>query len=367
MKRRTLILLILVIGVGLITAIVWWFPKKRTPYPEKLFQVADTGEVAEILLVDKQGRRVHLVREENFRWRLNDTLWAEPAAVRSLLRALARQKVVQPASPRAITNVLREMDVSGIRVVVRDRSGNLLQDFIVGMATPDNLATYMLRTGDTLPYVVMLPGHIGVLTPRYTPDVRQWRLRTLLRLTPQQIQEIQVVYFTISSEEERSFRIRLTESTAPVPSCQIVPLDEGSALPSDSLNPGACLSFLQAFERVGVMAFVPDSLAQEIIQDTPYAELRIRLHDGTVRVLTCWFHPLDERSRISFDPQTRYMLRYDLERFYCYAKWTEEMYLMHWSVLGKLLRSYEEFFVPLFPGIRTPPRVLVSPENSPDR
>ncbi len=348
MRKRTLYLALLTGSVALVTALVWYLSAPRRPYGEKLFQIADTSQVYEIILADKQGRWVHLKRSDHG-WIVNDSYPAEPSALAMLLEALLYQRVVQPVPSTARKNVLRELSVSSFKVVVKDQKGKTLQAFYVGGGTPDNLASYFLKEGDTLPYIVELPGHIGVLAPRYQPDVQSWRRRTILRLHPEQIQQVRVEYLLTREPGFLLERKAGTFSLTPIP--DTLPRLDSPALP-------ALHRYLNAFRRIGILAYLPERLREKLASQPPYARLHIQTTDQTYR-FTIWLHPVDERTKTPVDPHTGKPFLYDRDRLFVQDERTGEIYLAHWTVWGRLLRHYPEFFAPLFPPSREAPRIYV--------
>ena len=351
MKKRLLALLILNLLFLLLVILVWWAPWKKEHIPLDLFQIKDTSRIHEIILADKMGNLVKL-RKTNKGWILNDSLEAEPEAVKYLLKTLHRQRVVQEASPKAKPNILKEMQVNVIRVIVKDPENKVLLDFYVDGATPDNMGTYMMLSGDSTPYVVMLPGHIGVLSPQYKPDPESWRKRSIISLNPNQIYKVSVEYLY---GHEVGFELTLKNN-----SFSLKPITKNSSPPdtAQKINKSAIPTYLEQFKKVGVLAFLPPQYMDSAMANPEYARLSITTTDGTTYTFRIWLHPIDERSRLLTDPISGKPLLFDLDRIYVWSDNKKELYLCHWNVWGRLLRTYQEFFLPVFPPYREPPRFV---------
>ncbi len=331
MSRRTKVLLALVVIVGLVALWVYVKPFQRVPYDPEAFSVADTSEIQKIVLADKQGRVVVLSRSDKG-WLVNDKWIAQPENVRLLLTTLMKQRVKFPAPVPARENILREMEVSAVRVDVYGEDEEPMLPFYIGPATPDNMATYMLRVGDTLPYAVHLPGHIGVLNPRYHTEAQEWRRKVLIALRPEQIRMVEVRY---PQFKEPGFRLYHNNGNF-----ELEPIDYPPI--ADSVSTRVLRFYLNQFGKLGVLGFVDNRrLIDSILRQPVYATLMVVTQQDTIR-LRFYLHGIDERSKVPFDPQTGKPLKYDRDRLWVYDPESGELMLGQWFVWGRVLRYYTE-------------------------
>ncbi len=347
MSKRTLILLALTIIAGIIAIFVYWQPFRKTPYSPDKFTIKDTSSIGKIVLADKQGNVVTLTRQGN-RWLVNNEFSAQPENINLLLETIHKQRIKFPAPKPAIPNIIKEMDVSATRVDIYDRDNNKMLTFYIGPATPDNMATYMLAEGDTLPYAVYLPGHIGVLNPRYHTNADEWRKKVIISLEPQDIKSVRVTY---PQFKEPGFLLINTSSY------ELKPIDYPE-LP-DTPNAEIIQFYLNQFRKLGIMKYVKaPRFKDSLLQTTPYATLTVTtLKNDSIKLLF-FLHGVDERTKVPFDTETGKPLKYDRDRVWVYNPKTDELMLGQWFVWGRVLRYYPEFFGSSYRPFRQAPIIV---------
>ncbi len=347
MSKRTLILLALTVIAGIIALLVYWQPFRTTPYAPHKFTIEDTSEIGKIVLADKQGNVVILTREGS-RWVVNNEFTAQPENVQLLLETIYKQRIKFPAPKPAIQNIIKEMDVSATKVDIYDRQGEKLLTFYIGPATPDNMATYMLAEGDTLPYAVHLPGHIGVLNPRYHTNTDEWRKKVIIALKSENIKQVKVTYPQLN---EPGF---ILFNSSPF---ELKPI--GYPELPDTPNSEIIKFYINQFKKLGIMKYVnAPSFKDSLLKTTPYATLTIHTTNNDSIKLIFFLHGIDERSKVPFDTETGKPLKYDRDRLWVYNPHTDELMLGQWFVWGRVLRYYPEFFGTSYRPFRQAPIIV---------
>jgi hypothetical protein len=192
MKKTLLYFVILVVlGFG-----VYYFliGKKDNTYSasEAGFSV-DTASVGKIFLSGNDGKSVTLDRTDSG-WKVDKQYNVLTATLNTLLQTLAAQRAIAPVPESAHNYIVKAMAGNSIKVELYDRKGEKMRVFYVGFEAPRYTGTYMLMEGAEKPYIVQIEGNNGYLTPRYSPDIKDWRDRVVFNVAPEQIQSIAVRY-----------------------------------------------------------------------------------------------------------------------------------------------------------------------------
>ena len=153
----------------------------------------DTASVGRIFLSSNDGKSVTLDRTDSG-WRVNKQYKALAAPLNALLQTLATQKALYPVPENAHNYIVKAMAGNSIKVELYDKKGDKIRIFYVGSEAPKYTGTYMLIDGAEKPYVVQIEGNNGYLTPRYSPELKDWRDRTVFDVAPDQISSIKVTY-----------------------------------------------------------------------------------------------------------------------------------------------------------------------------
>ncbi len=203
--KRAALSIVIAAAVG---AVAWWLvAQKKTPSTigdlHAHYQVPDTGAITRIVLTDKGGTRVALVRR-NGRWWVNDRYPAAPEKVNFLLDALKRWEVKSPVPKAARDNVIRMMTMASTTVEIY-QGDHLHRKLQVGGATPDDLGTYVsAQSLDYEPYILHIPGFNGYLSVRFFTDSNEWRSMRLFFFAPESLRSLA---FEFPTEPHKSFRI----------------------------------------------------------------------------------------------------------------------------------------------------------------
>lgn len=203
MRQWILFFVILTIG-GL--GIGWWIKdslKGKETRPELVLHVKDTSKVATIKILDREGDRIHLYKQ-NKTWYLNDHIPARRHAVTNLLKTLHDQRVSALIPSAAKENVVKDLAGNSVRIALEDKNGKDIMTFYVGGVTPDERGTFMLKEGSEWPVIVGIPGFEGSLRNRYIMSELEWQSRKLVPHL-KNFREIQLDYPT---EQEYSLVIR---------------------------------------------------------------------------------------------------------------------------------------------------------------
>ncbi len=173
MKKNWIILVLVII----LTAVAVWVvsTNSKTTIKRELrdFAVADTASIDKIFMVKKNNEQVTLVRNEKG-WTVNSQYSARQDAIDLLLKTIKRMRVKNPISTSSMDNVIRMLATRNTKVEIYS-NGKVLKTIYVGGATQDQLGTFMMLEGSSVPFIVAIPGFAGYLSTRFFTEERSWR------------------------------------------------------------------------------------------------------------------------------------------------------------------------------------------------
>jgi hypothetical protein len=89
-----------------------------------------------------------------------------------------------------------------------------------------------------------------------------------------------------------------------------------------------------------------DTLARDTAINTaePFCTISLKRVDGTASTVVIYYIPVNDQTRVQFDEKGRKLL-YDIEHYYLLFNDKKDFVLIQYYVWGKVLHSYQEFFV----------------------
>lgn len=209
MKRIGIILLLASIAVSAF----WYFTRNNNQSNieniDTDFAVDKPETVDKIVLSDKESNKVVLTKENNI-WMVNSTYPAfKPVVDLFLNETINKVKIKGPAAKASHDNIIRFMLVKSIHCEIY-QNGKKTKDYYVGGSNADETGTYVHLTGAKTPYVAYIPGFKGIITPKYSTDVRDWYSKIVFDYEPEQIGSIQVTNYT---EPGESFKLIQTDGS----------------------------------------------------------------------------------------------------------------------------------------------------------
>ncbi|MBQ0016561.1 MAG: DUF4340 domain-containing protein, partial [Bacteroidales bacterium] len=224
LSKRNIIIYCVVIVLGIVALVVTLNGSKDATF-EQDFHISDTSTVSRIFLADKNNHIADLVRTINSE---GDTCWTvdngEPASqplVDLLLETLNTMRIRQQVNKNAIANIIKDISASSVKVEVYQEGyfinwfngalklfprQKLTNTYFVGRETQDQMATFMYREGDKVPYVIHIPGFRGNITPRFTTVPYAWRSHQIVALNVQAIERIELAITDAPNESFAVYR-----------------------------------------------------------------------------------------------------------------------------------------------------------------
>lgn len=345
-KNKTLYILSAIVLLLLVIAFVG---SQRSWQSGKVFSdfaITDTASITKINLTDREESKVTLDRISPSEWRLNRMYEANNVVVGSLLRTIYNVEV-KGVVPRSQHNtVISDLMAKNTMVEVyqrvpRIRIGTLrlfpkvkmTRRYYVGGPTPDHHGTYMLLEGSQRPFITYVPGQNAFLSLRYSTRESDWRDHTIVALTIQQIESIDV---EIPGRPEESFRIDKTgERSFEVYQYYNQPV----TIPLDT---GRVLEYLASFRSIKYEGLVNDMdpmRRDSIINSVPMQTITIHAVDGSVHTIKTF----RRKSPTEYDELTQQAIKWDRDRLFALINDGKDLSLCQFYVFDDILKPFTWF------------------------
>lgn len=172
--KKNYIIFILVIILAVVAVWVVSTNENSTINRELVdFAVADTASIDKIFMVKKSNEQVTLTRS-NGAWIVNGKYPARKDAIDIVLKTLKRMQVKNPISKSSMDNMIKMLATRNTKVEVYSK-GKRIKTIYVGGPTQDQLGTFMMLEGSSVPFIVSIPGFAGYLSSRFFTEEEGWR------------------------------------------------------------------------------------------------------------------------------------------------------------------------------------------------
>jgi hypothetical protein len=331
MKRNTIILIIVALLGGVVIFLASRNSKSSMKKELRDFAIEDTASITKIFMVRKDNEQVLLTREGN-RWQVNGKYLARPDAIDNLLKTLNRVRVKSPVSNSMMENALKMLATRNTKVEVY-AGKKLIRTIYVGGPTQDQMGTFMMIEGSSVPFVTHIPGFIGYLSSRFFIDERGWRTTELLRYN---FNDIKAVTVENPARPEESFRVEnLGNNQYEVKSLS----GRVSPAPLDTVG---TKFYLSQFEKLNFEFFtdsIPASDKTYVETTPPFRTVLIEDRFGVQRSIKAW--PRSGMGKTDVDGNT---LKWDDERMWGLID-NKDWVVIQYYVFNPIFLKFDDFFV----------------------
>jgi len=329
MKKNWIILVLVVI----LAAVAIWVVStngKSTIKPElRDFAVADTASIDKIFMVKKNNEQVTLNRSGK-EWIVNGQYSARKDAIDILLKTLHRMKVKNPVSKSSLDNMITMLAARNTKVEIFS-DGKLLKTIFVGGPTQDQLGTFMMLDGSSVPFIVSIPGFAGYLSSRFFTDEGSWRSPRIFNYDFDDIVRIKSVYNTFP---DQSFVIDKKGASFDIQSLN-------GNIKAPAIDTLALRFFISGFERVACEFFVENmdpSALDSLNNAEPFRVLELTDKQGKVTKVEAHMRRADGL----IDDEGN-LLEWDNERMF--ARLDDKTWVViQFYVFEALFREFDYFF-----------------------
>lgn len=336
MKKTLLYLaLLILIGGGVYFLI---FDKNENPFGEgeTSFSIKDTAAIQTIYMVRNSGQSILLERKPEG-WTVNNRYPSLKSTTQILLNTLYGQRAQYPIPENQHNSTITGMAGGNIKVEVYDKDRKKMTTFYVGGEGPDAQGTIMLTEGAKTAYVITMPGLTGVLNPRYSTNIEDWRDRSVFRSSPQNIRSVSVSYplhplnsFTITQQDSKLSMATKEDISAGKP-----------------LNQKRASSYLKFFEEINMEGYANGQHLDTLLPRMPlFSVMELITADGKKQHVDIYYRPIDKRSKNYLRADDDIPDDYDADRFYAVLNNYKDTAVIQNFVFQKLLRKAYEFYEP---------------------
>lgn len=334
MQKTLLYILILgVLGAG-----VWFFLFREESIfsgKDAGFTVRDTAVIGKIFLATNSNQSVKLERTAKG-WMVDGKYKAREASIDQLLHTLNSQVAQTPVSEQMHNNIVRSLMSGNIKVEIYDVNGHKMRVFYVGGQVGNGSGTYMLMEGGNRPYVVQIPGFSGYLTPRYTPDLANWRDRTVFNIAQENVSKIAVQY---GLEPLNSFVITQNGKQLGVQ------LDPG-LMSGKPLNEKRVHTYISFYDRLYAERVINgvEGVREELSTVPLLCSIDVTGNNGYHQHADIYFTPISRRSKNRENPKTDTASYYDADRMYAVINNKQDTMIIQSFQFDKVFRKGYEFY-----------------------
>lgn len=221
-STKNIIIIAIVVAAGVAALIVSLMRGKNATF-EQNYHIADISTVTKIYMADKNNHDVLLTRtigdKGDTSWLVDEKYPASKPMIDLLTETLNTMRIRSQVNKNAVPNIIKDIAAASIKVEVYQMvyfinwfggglklfpHEKLTTTYYVGRETQDQMATYMYREGDKVPYIIHIPGFRGYLTPVFSSSPYTWRSHNIVSLDVKQIERVQL---DILAAPEESFAI----------------------------------------------------------------------------------------------------------------------------------------------------------------
>lgn len=337
MKKYIPLVIIIVVLGGALGWYIW--RQAHAVAPENAYAVKDEQKITKIILVDTQKNKIEL-NKVNGVWIVNGKFPARGELIQSLLQVITRVTILCPVARAAHDNIIREMIERNIKVDIYTGGNDPVKTYYVGGPSPDGEGTYMLmeKNGQLAerPDITYIPGVRGYLAPRYSTDEENWRGRVLFNYTEAQIKRVEVEY---PDDEQSSFIINRVAND----SFTVQPVDEKYRIKEPYLQK-YIHQYLDFYSSISFEAFDTKYPRRDsTMRTTPFCIITITPTNDSVNEVKLFHMPITRKSHMQYDEKGN-PLKFDIEHFHASINGGKDWVITQYYVLGKILRSYRDFY-----------------------
>ncbi len=240
---------------------------------------------------------------ENGIWYVNTTYTAHELAIKTMISAIDRIRMLAPVSKSISDAMAEKMKKHGCKITLY-RYGSKFRSYTVLTDTVNNRArSFMKHNNRKEIFEVFIPGYNASLEGYFVPNPNYWRDKSLLKAHAKDICKINVQYFT---KQDASFEL-LVEA---VGTYQIKKINAGSIL--NNIDKFKVESYLQQFTNIHFETFVGnDSVLKSIPKnkDLLFSTISINTIQGSEKSLEIFKIPAN-----TTDNETGKVLKTDPNR-----------------------------------------------------
>jgi len=320
----------------------FYFNKKGTTLTEEYteFSISDTASISKIVLTQKGGEPIELVKETPTKWILNDQYKARTDAVQLLLEAFYKFKVKSPVAKAAEENVIKQMTLSHKKVeVYLDGKSKPVKTYFIGENSKEREGCNMFLEIDgskhKKPFIVEIPGFYGILSIRFFTEEYLWRDREVFDYAKNEIKEIK---FTNYENQNASFIVENDNGDL-----KLKETGMGSIVEHADTN--IIADYLTRFKGIHFETILPsveETLKDSIVQNLKYFTIELTDSKGKITTFEAYRMP---NYNGDVDEYTGKVLPYNVDKFYGILN-KQDFVIAQYPTFDKVYKEINGFIMP---------------------
>lgn len=324
---------IVIVIILAIIALFYFFNNSKSTIKKELrdFAVEDTASITRVFMADKANKNITLTRQRNT-WLINNEFPARKDLTDVLLKTICRLRVKAPVPKSAHNTIVKGLATNSVKVEIY-RESTLLKTFYVGGATPDNLGTYMLLEGSSVPFIMEIPGFFGYLTPRFTTDINDWKDKCVFSY---KFTDIATIVCENISAPKQSFKIESPGNNI----YNLISLADNKPVGIfDSLSVKEYIANFKLLNFESYAATIPPQRRDSIKKARPIARISVTDRAGKTKDIVMYMRP--NLSRLLNNEGKPY--EYDPDRMYAFINGYNELVIVQNYVFDPVIKELGYF------------------------
>lgn len=348
MNRKTKNKIILIVSFLLIVGVVAILLLKDNSTIEQNYHISDTQTITKVIIDDKDGNHLELIRETDSVWKANNSP-ANMKVVDMLLSTLKEMRIREPIAQAARNNIVKQLASSGKTVkIYQDKHAidlgfiklfkreKLTKTLYIGSETQDNMGTYMMLKGEDSPCIIYIPRLKGYLSTRFSALEDFWKSHAVFKYNRDEIASLKI---EIPNQKSESFML-----TKNGEGFDFTLLESGQKLQAfDTLKVKALLSSCFEVNYESVAKNISKLEQDTIFGKAPAFVLTVKDNKGKENILKT-YSKLHDPTSIAEGEDDFYRI-FDVNRCYALHSENKDTLIMQFFTLDNLLKPASYYFL----------------------
>jgi hypothetical protein len=348
MNRKTKNKIILIVSFLLIVGVVAVLLLKDNSTIEQNYHISDTQTITKVIIDDKDGNHLELIRETDSVWKANNSP-ANMKVVDMLLSTLKEMRIREPIAQAARNNIVKQLASSGKTVkIYQDKHAidlgfiklfkreKLTKTLYIGSETQDNMGTYMMLKGEDSPCIIYIPRLKGYLSTRFSALEDFWKSHAVFKYNRDEIASLKI---EIPNQKSESFML-----TKNGEGFDFTLLESGQKLQAfDTLKVKALLSSCFEVNYESVAKNISKLEQDTIFGKAPAFVLTVKDNKGKENILKT-YSKLHDPTSIAEGEDDFYRI-FDVNRCYALHSENKDTLIMQFFTLDNLLKPASYYFL----------------------
>lgn len=290
------------------------------------FSIKDISTVDKVVLSNKQNQSITFIKKENL-WRDMHHDCVNQERVHLMLETIKNISFQGYLSENTVKVYTEQNAFDQIKVEIYQH-GKWSKTWYIGPPTHDHMGQIISlessqSTEKSFPAITKMKGLVGIISPRFPVDPKNWRCTTIFKISPEEITSVHVTNF---ENENKSFHIDVLHNDL-----RVYQNDHRLNITDTS----AVYHYLNQFKKIHFERFDSEASKSDIERLTasaPFVKIEIMKKNGFSKTILCYRKP-DKHNPNNID----------LDQFWCILPPSGELVVCQYFVFNALIHG-EHYF-----------------------